>query len=274
VRSALYGETFVVNDPEHDLRLSGMPADRRTVSGKFISVPILTPKRPIGAINFGRAIEGRDLSESELRIGQSVASLAAIAIENQRLFDEMQRVLKEVDAINRHLTGEAWSTALRRARRSGVLRIGSGLTDDEPLPEMVEAFETRSVVLRERGAAEMTVAVPLMLRGIPIGVMHLRAPARSWDDDMAAMVTRIADHVAQSVENARLLEETEVRFARERALHESTDKVRRGTDVERIVQTAAEELARHLNASRVAVQVNLNPLESKGRHLNGETHSE
>jgi GAF domain-containing protein len=68
-------------------------------------------------------------------------------------------------------------------------------------------------------------------------------------------LTTLAGHIAQAVENTRLLEESEVRFARERALGEATDRVRRSGDVERILETAAAELAQYLQTHTVSVHV-------------------
>lgn len=265
VRSAVYGESYVVNDPENDSRLQDVPSNRRMNIGKFIAVPILTSNQPLGALTFGRSLEGRELTEGELRVGQSLASLTAIAIENQRLFDETQRVLEEVDTINRHLTGEAWTSALRRSHLNETIHVSSKDTQEyEQIPQLNEAMTSRETIVHQRSDTEADVVVPLMLRGVPIGTLHVRTPTDTWDDDMVTTISRIADHVAQSAENARLIEETEVRFARERALHESTDKIRRHAEVERILQTAAEELSRHLNTSRVAVR-----LSSKDTGTNG-----
>ena len=80
-------------------------------------------------------------------------------------------------------------------------------------------------------------------------------PQLAWTAELRNTLEAIADHVAQAAENARLLDETRARFARERALAEATDKVRRRTEVDQILETAAAELAHYLQARAVKVQV-------------------
>ena len=75
-------------------------------------------------------------------------------------------------------------------------------------------------------------------------------------------------HVAQAAENARLIAESEERLARERALTEATEKVRQRNDIDTILETAATELARYLNANRIAVRLTPQAEQSDG---NGQT---
>jgi GAF domain-containing protein len=88
-----------------------------------------------------------------------------------------------------------------------------------------------------------------------VGALRLIVPKHRWNAELAAALGSLAGHVAQAAENARLLTETEDRLTRERALTEATEKVRRRSDVEAILQTAATELARYLNASHIAVRM-------------------
>ena len=85
---------------------------------------------------------------------------------------------------------------------------------------------------------------------------------------MAAALDSIAGHVAQAAENARLIAETEDRLVRERALADATEKVRQRNEIEAILQTAATELARYLNASHIAVRLSSDtrPLHGDGQH--------
>jgi GAF domain-containing protein len=270
IRSAIYGETHVINDPEHDPRMNNIPADRRAMV-KFLSVPLVSRGMPIGALTFGHAIDLPDLTPRDLEIGKSLASLCVIAIENRNLFEQTRRALDEVDAVNRLLTGEAWAAFSRRLAKSGAIWIdSSGRSEQRHYPEIGEALSTGKIVVRraaELGAVD--VAVPVLLRGAPIGALRLAIAEHHWTSELAATLESIASHVAQAAENARLVETAETRARRERALSESTDKIRRKADLERVLQTAAEELARHMNASRVAVHLNVE--DDAGTGGNGRT---
>jgi GAF domain-containing protein len=271
VRSALHGETHLINDPVNDPRMSAIPQDRRAGIGKYLSLPIISRGVPIGAVSFGRSVDAPDLTERDLDVGRSLAGLTAIAIENRDLLAQTQRALDEVDAVNRRLTGEAWTSFSRRLNRGGLTWVGSGSPDDRSqLPEIAEALSIGRIAVRPATqAGQLGVAVPILLRGAPIGALRLAVPEYAWSSEMAATLESIAGHLAQAAENARLVEMAEDRARRERALAEATDRIRRKADMERVLQTAAEELAHHLKAARVTVRVGADAGEVSGNGPDG-----
>ena len=111
--------------------------------------------------------------------------------------------------------------------------------------------------------------MPIRLRDVSVGALRLIVPKRMWNPEMAAALDSIAGHVAQATENARLIAETEDRLAREHALAEATEKVRQRSEIEAILQTAATELARHLNASHIAVQLSPQSDQAGGNGQSG-----
>ncbi len=261
VGSAVHGETHLINDPERDPRLGDLPADWRARL-RLLSVPILSRDAPIGALTLGRPLDAPPLTEVDLEVGRSLAGLVAIAIQNRRLFEQTRQALDEVDAVNRRLTGEAWTRFAQRAtgqRPSGGLWVSSSGAPEqaEEAPEVAESLASGHIIARP-GVTPHTldVAVPVLLRGMAIGALRLSLPEHAWTDELAGMLETLAGHIAQAAENARLVEQAEERAWRERTLSASTDKIRSQTDMEHILQAAAEELARHLKAARVAVRLN------------------
>ena len=112
------------------------------------------------------------------------------------------------------------------------------------------------------------MAVPIKLRDVPIGTLRLIVPLSSWTSELSASLESIASHVAQAAENARLIAASEERLARERALTDATEKVRERHEVDAILETAATELARYLNANRIAVRLTPQAEQFSG---NGQT---
>jgi hypothetical protein len=147
--------------------------------------------------------------------------------------------------------------------RHGILRRTVdwiGTTDQTwqaGLPEVREALSLGQIATRpQEDRQQLGVAVPIKLRDVPVGALRLIIPKRTWNPEMAAALDSIAGHIAQASENARLIAETEDRLTRERALAEATEKVRQRSEIEAILETAATELARYLNASHIAVRMN------------------
>jgi len=237
----------------NDLRLRKLHSDG--LRG-VIGVPIKTRDSIVGVLAFSRT-HGRELAEDDLEVGHSLASLVAVAIENHTLVETSQRTLRELDEINRNLTGQNWERFVRRQEKREVIWVSQNdRVQPRQLPEVSEALAQGHIATRTlEDAQQLGVAVPIKLRDVPVGALRLIVPRRTWNPEMAAALDSIAGHVAQAAENARLITETEDRLTRERALAEATDKVRQRSEIEAILQTAATELARYLNASHVAVRL-------------------
>ena len=70
------------------------------------------------------------------------------------------------------------------------------------------------------------------------------------------MLSTIAASMGVALENARLLEESLRRAAKERAILESTARIGSALNIENILQITAEELERVLGDSEVILQFN------------------
>jgi GAF domain-containing protein len=106
-------------------------------------------------------------------------------------------------------------------------------------------------------AARTALAVPIKLRDQVIGVidLHETDADRRWTDDDVAVVLAVADQAALSLENARLLDETERSAQRERAINEINSRVRQTIDLDSILKTAVNELGQALGAARVTARI-------------------
>jgi GAF domain-containing protein len=65
----------------------------------------------------------------------------------------------------------------------------------------------------------------------------------------------VAEQVALTLENMRLFEETRQRARREQMIREITSKMRGSTDLDTILQTTVQELAKVLGTSRTFVRL-------------------
>ncbi|MBN1179060.1 MAG: GAF domain-containing protein, partial [Anaerolineae bacterium] len=105
------------------------------------------------------------------------------------------------------------------------------------------------------------VIIPLAVKGASIGVIELESleEERRYPDDLLNLAMTLANQAAIALENARLFEQTQQRAERERLITEITGKIRASTNLETILQTAAQELGRALGTSRVVVRVGIEP---------------
>lgn len=186
-----------------------------------------------------------------------IADQLAMALENARLFSETRTSLRELEALYRRYTTQAWERFVREAPESARLWTGP-----EEVPEGVwrELFEqaraSGSAALGEEDSRHL-LAVPVKLRGVPIGVLgfHREREAGRWRPEEVAMAEAVAERLALAVENARLLEEAQRRAAREQLIAEISARLRASLDPDTVLKTTVRELGQALRARQVLVEV-------------------
>jgi len=198
---------------------------------------------------------------------QPIADQISLAMERARLLEETRNALTEVEATQRRYLREQWGTYLAEAleRPTGFMEgpAGPAAGSDIWLPEMEQALELDAPVKisntaeAESSAQRAALALPVKLRGESIGVLEFydEGAPREWSEDEQALVAALADQVALALENARLFEDTQARAQREQMINTITARIRASTDVEAILRTAAEELAKALNLSRARIRL-------------------
>jgi len=99
--------------------------------------------------------------------------------------------------------------------------------------------------------------VPIVVRGQTIGVFNVADTQadRQWQEDELTLLQTIAGEVALTIENARLIEQTQRTAQRERQINEINARVRQAVDLDAILRTAVTELGQSLKAARVVARV-------------------
>ncbi|HRQ33198.1 MAG TPA: GAF domain-containing protein, partial [Anaerolineales bacterium] len=105
------------------------------------------------------------------------------------------------------------------------------------------------------GPRESSISIPLKLRDEVIGSVDVRAAGnRRWDQDEMDIVNAIVERAAFALENARFLEESQKRAAKERVIGEIASKISAKNTAEELIKTAALELSRSLPGAKVTIQ--------------------
>ncbi|MBP7688765.1 MAG: GAF domain-containing protein, partial [Thermoflexales bacterium] len=173
----------------------------------------------------------------------TLSNQAAVVIQNRRSLAEMQAALKQLDVVNRRLTGEAW--------RTYTTPLGGTLTVQDTAPGFDSATPAR-------------LDTPIVVRGEPIGALKLHDlnPDRAWSANDRALLEAVASEIAVAIDNARLLEQTERRAEREQFIAEISRKMLAASDMRSIIQIASDELSTALGVMRTEVKVGLAGLET------------
>src|SRR5262249_26915754 len=125
----------VATDPEYRLRRLAETTNAR----KALSVPLLRDGEPIGAITVGGDV-ARPFSDKQIALLKTFADQAVIAIENVRLFTELQEKNRALTEAHAQVT----ETLEQQTATSEVLRvIASSPTDVQPVFAAVLASAAR-----------------------------------------------------------------------------------------------------------------------------------
>ena len=229
-----------------DAAQPGIDADTRGVVETLnvkaaIGVGLVAGTVPLGVI-FIAYREPRPTARADVQPLQALSGQIGSALYSQRLAQETQDTLKQLDQLNRRLTGEAWTQYARTT--SGSIRQ----TDAAPDLTLDEASRSNVTYLN----------APITLRNAVIGNLRLEDPDRVWAPEDQVLLETIADELSIAVENTRLLEETERRAQRERLVAEVSSRMFASNDLESIIQIAGQELGRVLRVDRAEIKIDPN----------------
>ena len=112
---------------------------------------------------------------------------------------------------------------------------------------------------------ELSLSIPLLLRGQSIGNFKLIAPEanRKWTEDELAIAKAAAERTALTLETARLLEESQRRAIREHMISEMTSKISSITNIESIMRSTVEELGKQIGGAEVTFELSTTSQESQ-----------
>jgi GAF domain-containing protein len=176
---------------------------------------------------------------------QTMADQIALAIDNTILLEESQAAIQQLEVLNISNATKSWKT--RAVEKKGYSYTPLGV---------VPLAETKNIPAL---SPDKTINIPLNLRGKTIGTISLKRKASdpAWVDTEKDLAQRIAAQVVLAVENARLLEESQRRAAREQTVNEFSNRFSRSLDVDALLQNAVRELQQRLpQAADVSVFIN------------------
>lgn len=236
-----------------------------------IALPLISRGRVLGALNIHSSREDA-FRDEDVTLLQTLADQISTALENARLFSQTEASLQEAHAIQKSYLARAWRDFLaaqpttRYEYRQPGAAIGNGgfLRD----AQQAAIAHKRTVAIlgpspeeNQEAPPQTALVVPLKVRDQVVGTLalHETGRPRPWTPAEIDLAETVAEQVALTVENLRLIEAAQRRAARERAISEIADRMQRATDMETLLRITAEELKRNLGGSRIYVR-----LETKG----------
>ena len=233
-----------------------------------IALPLRSRSITIGALDIQANVPNA-FTQQDIQTLQILADQLAAAIENAQLVQQVEGTFDELTKSNRSQTQQIWLSAVNERdvptyEYDGlqVSEIPQNLAPDllrkleNGKPVIVNSQKDENSIGKEKSTN--TLLIPLMVLNQVIGVVGLEQdnPSHTWSDEEIAVAQAAASRAALTLENARLLDESQKRASKERTILESTARIGSAINIENILQAAAEELERVLGDSEVVLQFN------------------
>jgi GAF domain-containing protein/HAMP domain-containing protein len=225
-----------------------------------MALPLNLRGQTLGVLDVQSLTPGA-FNESDANTLGILADHIAIAIDNARLFEQSRLALSEVQTLYRQYQAQEWDAFMKQENKIGYHQLSIG---GKVLEKPLQSDEIQDVIARGEilvinsnlGKSESSMVVPVKLRGQVIGVLKIKAPTtnRTWNQDEINLAEAISERLAIALDNARLLQDSQRRAAKEQKIGDVTAKIGASINMRSMLRTAVEELGRALPGSEVVIQ--------------------
>lgn len=255
-----------------------------------MALPLRSGEEIIGALDI-QSIQEAAFDEEDVAVLTTMADQITIAIQNAQFLRQTRLALEEARHTQQRYFQQEWSRYTQGQPALGHEYTIRGVSPvgDAPLPEMEEAWDKGEMIITDDDGppsektqdSDLTIrtalAAPIKIHNAIIGVLDLQEADvdRTWSEDEIALVQAVADQLGQALQSARLYEATQQRARREELTRRITDRIRAASEIEDILQTAAEELGKALDVTRAVARLSSQqtstPASNVGRPAEDQT---
>ena len=222
-----------------------------------MALPLRVGGRIIGALDV-QSTQPNAFTENDVANLSTLADQVAIAIENARLFSESRDALRKSEETFSQYVQQEWSSFARHIKTTGYKFDGKRTTplDEKESQKRVKEIPKTGGLSLEKAPRDLSI--PIRLKGQVIGVLDVKSKSktRKWTPDDITLIEAAVERTALALENARLVESSQLRASRERTIGEISTRIGAVSDIEAIMQAAVEELGRKIGgASEVTLEL-------------------
>lgn len=203
-----------------------------------LAVPLIVEDRVIGVLDM-QSDRVNTFTEANLTVFEAMAIQLAISIDSAQQWVASQKAQQRAEEALKRLTRESWLENLATRRE---------------IPAYVYDLSVVNPLKPQAGNGD--ISVPVTVQNESIGELSVKTTdGRSLSEDEQALMSAVAQQLAQKAENLRLFEQTQQRATREQIARQITDKIRASGDIETALKTAAVELSKALGVTRAVVDL-------------------
>jgi GAF domain-containing protein/HAMP domain-containing protein len=215
-----------------------------------LALPLKIGERIIGALDVQSKDEAA-FDKEDVRVLQTMADQLAVAIENARLFEEMEEALRQLELSQGMITKAAWKEYIQHSTRSIGYRFAGMAVEPvtEQLPETAEAARIGKSFIKTDGQRGHVLVVPIKIRDEVYGAINVRFEGEGLPDEAINTYEEIATRLSLALESARLLEETQLRSEQLNLLQEITAAAASHVKVQDMLEDISQRLLAGFNLS-------------------------
>ncbi len=191
-------------------------------------------------------------SDVDIETLQVLSGQIATGLDNAQLLVESNANFKRIQSLYQQYTTRSWQNYLQGQQNE--ISYSEGITVQnaqwQEANERSKKFAELVSITQENESGEKlhSLAVPIQLRGLSLGTINFHRPisAGPWQTEEIKAINTIAERLILTIENIRLLEDSQRRAAREQLIGETSARIRERLDIESVLQTAVMEFHKAL----------------------------
>ncbi len=193
-----------------------------------MALPLIIQNKLIGVLD----IQSEDInafSSDDIYTLQTMADQIALAIENARLLNQSREALNQSQEFLIQRTKSNWKQKLSQEEALRATYTPLGFSNAPSRTDVHTGHELR---------------IPILLRGQKLGDILLRRKknAPDWDAKEMEMAEKVTTQVALALENARLLEESQIQTERAQTISHISNEFSESLDIQTLLQKAVREI--------------------------------
>jgi GAF domain-containing protein len=236
-----------------------------------MALPLRARGNVIGALD----VQSKELTaftQEDVTTLQVLADQVAVAIDNARLYRQVQKSLEAERRAYGEMSLEAWQELLRVQPDLSLVRDMQGIAPivDERSPEVSRALREGDAVL---GSDEtQNLVIPIRVRGQVIGAIDAYKPDgdQIWTEEQKAVLEALADRLGDALDDARVYQSAQRRAVQERLLSDASARMRETLDMDTILKTATREMRDLLDLAEAEVRMGIAPVSSDAEETVGQ----
>jgi GAF domain-containing protein len=221
-----------------------------------LAIPLRLENRVIGALDV-QSKERDSFTEAQISVLQTLANQITIAIENARLYEQSQQLLRAVEQDTRQRTQRSWRELFALLRAS-MLSASAGNQTGYDMRDLREAAvrSGHTVVGTRTEYQTIPVAVPIKLRGLVLGVVEMELRESDFSYGRVLLAEELVNRLAISLDNARLFLENASNAEREAFISSVSGLLATENTISGIVETAIREVSTALGTPYIGLRLN------------------